>query len=129
MQSQAKDRNRVELSDSVIDVAVKVAEGNPGAIKVCTLLLKDTKGIDPMAAFGGLGMLLAFDDRGIYGSRIWVLYKDVCGESIPNLVALFRGHQLGQIRDSELFDTGRDFAALAKAIKSQIGTFNHPLAA
>jgi hypothetical protein len=129
MQSQAKDRNRIELADSIMDAVIKVAEGNPGALTVCMMLLDDTKAIDPMAAFGGLGMLLDFDARGIYGSRIWVLYKDVCGESIPNLVALFRGHQLGQIRDSELFDTGRDFAALAKAIKAEIGTFNHPLAA
>ena len=46
---------------------------------------------------GGFGSILQMDSLGIYGSRIWCLYKDVCGESIPKAIAMLRAYQMGQL--------------------------------
>lgn len=35
------------------------------------------------------------DDMGIYGSHIWLLYKDICGQNLVQLLGLLRAYQLG----------------------------------
>lgn len=94
--------SRATLTDTVQDVIVKITEGNPGALSVCMLALQHTKTIDPQAAFEGLGVLLSFDDMGIYGSRIWMLYKDVCNQKIGHMLAILRARQLGFLPEAEL---------------------------
>lgn len=121
-------KERIKLHDSMMDIMVKLSEGNPGALHVCMRLLKEGAAIDPLAFAGGLSNLLSLDTNGIYGSRIWVLYKDICGENLANMVALLRAHQLGMVRKSELFETGRDFAALILKIRTEIDVFAPELA-
>ena len=38
---------RIQLNDTMMDAALKVCEGNPGAATVCAQMLKDGEGIDP----------------------------------------------------------------------------------
>ena len=59
----------------------------------------------------GLGFVhcLKLDDYGIYGSRIWMCYKDLCGEDIDKLYDLLKNNKLQDaIRDKrnqdDMFD-------------------------
>ena len=94
--------NRIELSDTIQDAIVKLSEGNPGAINVMMNMLQSGDEIDPDSAFGGFGNILSLDTHGIYGSRIWMLFKDVCRENINVTIGLLRTCQLGLLSVEEL---------------------------
>ena len=93
---------RIQLTDNVQDVLLKMVEGNPGAVTVCMQLLEKGRKIDPDGFMGGLGIILSLDTHSIYGSRIWMLYKDVCGEHLGRMCGLLRAVQLGFFSDSNL---------------------------
>jgi hypothetical protein len=90
---------RIQLTDTAQDMLMKLCEGNPGALNVLIKLFTETELIDPDAAFGPYSAILALDTLGIYGPHIWVLFKDVCGEDIVNMVAVLRANQLGFVDD------------------------------
>lgn len=102
---------RIGLHDNAQDVFIKLCEGNPGGLTVCAEIYKQGATIDPDGAMGGLGALLGLDTLGIYGSRIWMLYKDVCGQSIPKTLSTLRAHQLGFITESELIHAIDNYGA------------------
>jgi hypothetical protein len=93
---------KIKLNDSFMDVVMKMSEGNPGAISVLMQLMKEVPTIDPANVLGGLGPILEMDTLGIYGSRIWILYKDVCGEDIAKTNWMLRAWQLGLLTETEL---------------------------
>jgi hypothetical protein len=86
---------RIQLGDTTKDILFKMSEGNPGALTVLLHILKENARIDPNDFFDGLGPILSLDSYGIYGSSIWILYKDVCGEDITKTLAVLRAVQLG----------------------------------
>lgn len=88
-------QERLELSDTTIDVVMKLSEGNPGALTVTCEVIKRGATIDPDHFMGGLGALISLDSFGIYGQRIWMLYKDVCGEDLVASLGVLRGCQMG----------------------------------
>lgn len=94
--------SRVTLQDTTQSLIVKMCDGNPGAVAVLCELFKCSIEIDPKAGLGGLHYLLMMDDFGLYGSHIWMLFKDVCGQKLEGVIALFRAHQLGIISSREL---------------------------
>jgi len=65
---------------------------------VITHLFKYEAFIDPQSALAPMWTILQLDDLGIYGERIWILYKYICEQNIINLVALMRSIQLGVYR-------------------------------
>lgn len=95
-------KSKVKGTDTAMDVLIKLAEGNPGALSVCMQLLTEGKKIDPQAFMGGLGWLLTLDDLGIYGPRIWMLFKDVSKQDLELMLAVLRANQLGMISKHEL---------------------------
>ena len=95
-------KSKIELTDSIQDVLVKMSEGNPGALTVCLEILKHGEKIDPDNAMGGLGAILSLDTLQLYGAKIWMLYKDVCGKELPQMLAVLRGHQLGHVTDAQI---------------------------
>lgn len=68
----AAERVKIELTDSLEGLIIKMSEGNPGAITVLAELTK-AKGMDV------LWLILGLDDMNIRGSQIWVGFKDHCG--------------------------------------------------
>lgn len=94
--------SRIKLEDTFMDIMVKMSEGNPGAINVLMQLYKEVPNIDPQNILGGIGAILELDTLGVYGPRIWMLYKDVCGEDIANTNWMLRAWQLGIISEAEL---------------------------
>ena len=69
------DENRVEPGMSDTDVLYAMSKGNPGA---ATVVYSFRTGAEPLS---GNTLVKQLDELGIYESRIWRLYKDVCGEN------------------------------------------------
>jgi hypothetical protein len=95
-------KNRIQLEDSFLDIITKLSEGNPGALTVLITTFKENPTIDPDDAFENIGAILSFDSYGIYGSRIWMLFKDVCHQNIILMLACLRAVQLGLLSESVL---------------------------
>lgn len=97
MPRTASERHeKLELTDTLQDVCVKMSEGNPGALSVLVTLTKHGGKIDTIV--GDDGILIAvmhLDTLGVYGSNLWVLWKDVCQQNLGNLLVVIRGFQLG----------------------------------
>lgn len=99
-----------------------MADGNPGALKVCCELLKRGEEIDPDSLLGGLGNILSLDSAGIYGEHIWILYKDICGEDLVKMCAVLRSRQLGFISDPLAVKPGEVDGLLAQ-VKERLPKF------
>ena len=73
----------ITLHDTVLDMIVKLSEGNPGAAIVCTKILKaDLE--------RGVMDLLHLDEMGMKGPAIWVGYKDYAGEDLNLFIKAVR---------------------------------------
>lgn len=94
--------SKIKLNMSIVDAITELSEGNPGAINVMVRLLREAEAIDPDSVFGASGPLMNMDSFGVYGSKIWVLFKDVCGSNLRTLILLLRSVQLGFIDRSQL---------------------------
>ena len=68
---------KIILENNVVDSIVKMSKGNPGGLTVLMKLLEKPN---------GLIYIRALDKAGIYGSNIWVEYKDNCGQDINKLI-------------------------------------------
>lgn len=62
---------RLNFGMDIKDMIYKMSDGNPGAINVMCVLLKELKGKGAIAIF-------YLDEMGIYGSNIWICAKDIC---------------------------------------------------
>lgn len=76
------------------DAVIMMCDGNPGGLNVLMMILKEGAAIDPQA-FDPIAHILTLDMFNIYGSRIWGLYKDVCGQNLSKTIAVIRALQLG----------------------------------
>jgi hypothetical protein len=122
---------RIQLEDSVTSAIVKMCDGNPGGLTVLMELIKQVPQIDPECFMGGLNYILSLDDLGLYGSRIWMLFKDVCGQEVAGVVVLFRANQLGHLSSRELRriideDEPYDWRLLVPMIQKDVPTFTVP---
>lgn len=70
--------SKIELTDTVQDMMVKMADGNPGAITALVDLYTKSPTIDPDSAMADIGAILMFDNYGIYGSDIYIIWNDKC---------------------------------------------------
>lgn len=89
-----KMNTRITLEMTTKDVLIAMAGGNPGALTVCMNIMEEGARIDPQG-LGGFGAILTMDTLGIYEHRIWMLYKDVCGENLEKMLGVLRANQLG----------------------------------
>jgi hypothetical protein len=92
--------NKIDLNDSLSSAMVKLSEGNPGAIAAMAALYKKEKEIAG-ALIPGFSTLL-LDSFGIYGPRIWMLFKDVCGQDARTMLTVLRGVHQGFAAEKEL---------------------------
>ena len=98
----------IHLTDTAQDIVLKMSGKNPGALSVLMSALERGHKIDPQGVMGGVGIILLLDNFGICGSDIWILYKDVCGESLPAMFALVRSVQLGFLDKEALLESIRN---------------------
>ncbi len=121
---------RIELADSIPGAVMKLCGGNLGAWRVCADIATHGDHFDPDAALGGgLHFLLNLDSFGIYESRIWMLYKDVCEGDLMAMCGLLRAHQLGIITQESLDQAidnrgdGLDLKATLQAVRKRLPNF------
>ena len=97
--------NRIDsLEMTVLDIITAIGEGNPGALTVCSNVYRVNPSVDPDDIFGGLGPLLHLDMLGLYGPDVWMLFRDVCHESLIVMLAVLRANQLGYLSAREVRD-------------------------
>ena len=70
---------RLTMGDTWVDVAMKMSDGNPGALSVIVKFQKEDLPEE------GIGYVMILDTLGIYGPDIWCLYKDVCDQNIHRM--------------------------------------------
>jgi len=91
-----------DLSMSMLDIMVSLAEGHPGAARVIGELASAAPTVDPDSALGPMGPLFALDNLDCYGSRIWMFYKDVCGQDVNKMLGIMRACQMGFTSDRDI---------------------------
>jgi len=69
--------SKINMDMSTKDAIIALAEGNPGAITVLAQMVQDPR---------GAAAILHLDNLEIYGSKIWVGYKDHCKEDITTFI-------------------------------------------
>jgi len=122
--------SKIIFTDTPKTAIIKISEGVPGALRICMEILQRGESIDPDGALGGLGILLSLDTLKIYGSRIWMLYKDVCKENLVDMLAVLRANQLGYIsvtqinRAIENRGIGIDIKDCYKKVKIRLPNFD-----
>jgi hypothetical protein len=126
------EHERITLDDNAMSAMVKLADGNPGALRVVMELFTKGPQIDPDAALGGFANLFSLDTHGIYGSHIWQLYKDVCDQNLTRVVGLFRAVQLGFLSERDLKSwlnippAVSDIDKLVDQVRARLPAFGQP---
>ena len=121
---------RIVLTDNIKGAAIKLSEGNIGAASVLVRLVQKSEEVEPDATMGPLTNLFILDSFGIYGSRIWQLYMDVCKEDIATTIAVLRACQLGIISEDVLNHAidnrgqGLDLNDTILKVKESVPNFN-----
>lgn len=126
-------KNKIKMDMSGVQCMTALSEGNIGAVNVLTRIARDAAKHDPQSAFGALGVFMDLDELGLYGSLIWQLYKDVCGQNIGKMIAVLRAWQLGYLSETVLLDhVGNDerrgkpfenFNAILTYVKNELPEF------
>lgn len=122
---------RIQLNDTPISAITKLGDGNMGAMNVMMQMISSDH-ID--LAMGGMGVLLSLDTHGIYGTDIYVLHSDICGNDMVKTLAVLRAVQLGLFDEATLVDacsrqdySGRDMVPvdeLYAKVKERLPKFN-----
>lgn len=92
---------------------------NPGGLRVAMEIFQEGGKIDPDAS-DGLVHLLHLDTLGVYGSRLWMLYKDVCGQDLRKTIATIRAYQLGFVEPETLNAMIDDGVEISDKILAQV---------
>lgn len=92
----------IKLHMTLTDVVVTMSKGVIGTARVLADVVKHADAIDPNNMPQGLGFMMMCDTYGIYGSDIWLLYKDACQEDLGKMMLAVRATQMGFISESQL---------------------------
>jgi len=101
-------QTRIQLTDTLVEMIVKMTEGNPGATKAIGSMIHITSVIDPDCAFGLRGPIIYLDSYGIYGSAIYTLYNDHCNRNPHKMLVLLRAAQMGIFNSNKLYQLSQD---------------------
>lgn len=123
------DQDRITGKMNIVDCACVLSEGNPGAATAIAALIATSPRIDPSSWMGPLQPLLYLDNYRIYGSDIWILFKNICGHNPKKVCLLFRSVQMGLMDErllKEAVRTGRhnfNFDTLLERLQSELPDF------
>lgn len=93
--------NRITLDTSFENGIVAMCEGNPGAVNVCMRLLgKPESGNNSLEFAEGWMNICRLDDMEIYGSDIWICYKDICQCDIDVLKKQIEDHKIKKLLEN-----------------------------
>lgn len=100
--------SKLELTDSILDITVKMSDGNPGAIMALMELMNEHIRIEPQALFSGISAIMLLDTWEIYGSSIYILFNDKCDRDASKMLLLISATQLGFFSSTELKELADD---------------------
>lgn len=92
---------KIKSTDTIESAMIKMSEGNPGALTVLMILIKE----DEMNI---VKYILALDTLEIYGSNIYILWNDCCDRNISKV--------------KDIIDSWRSCFLSAEAIHKAIDT-------
>lgn len=84
-------REKIDINDNMMQVMLKMSEGNPGAITGMASLINDD-------AMSGFMLLLGLDDMNIRGSQIWQVYKYYCEEDVEKFKEVIRNRDADMVQ-------------------------------
>lgn len=96
------NKERIKLTDNIMDVVLKMSDSNPGAMN--TLMQIIEYGRTESIQGGGLRYILLFDSLGIYGTDMYVLNSDICQGDISKMLAVLEAVQFGLFSGDVLRD-------------------------
>lgn len=79
---------RVNLDMATEEAVCAIAGSNMGALSVCSSMVDRVEHIDPSALFGGMSYLMMLDNLGLYEEDVFILFKYVCGQDMPKMLAV-----------------------------------------
>lgn len=82
------------MSENIKELMVKLSKGNPGALNVLVQIVQNTE--------LSIVYLVALDTLDITGSRIWMLYKDVCWEDLSKMIVVLQAYALDILTLSQI---------------------------
>jgi hypothetical protein len=91
--------SKIKLQDTMMDVMVKMSEGNPGAL---TCLMGMMQKSDWYGGMDSLAAILSFDTIGLYGSNLYMLWNDCCDRDLTKLELVLRNWQMGNLSAEEI---------------------------
>lgn len=94
--------------DSIQEAVGKMSEGNRGAIAAMVEIIKGHELIDGGDPMGGVGDLMVLDAAEIYGTGIYILWNDKCGQDLRKLLILLRAVRLGFLDGAKLKEMADD---------------------
>lgn len=94
---------RLALGDTATEIILKLSDGNPGALTVIREMLSRQ-----FHNVHGAMLILWLDEWEIYGSMIWVLFKDGCHEDFGLLERAIRSVQMGYLTKGDILDSRFD---------------------
>ena len=89
------NNTRLSDTDGIMEITMKMSEGNPGALNAIIGLMQKPDGIM---------YVLACDMIGIYGSRLYMLWNDCCGRSFDKFIRVIKGWQAGKLKAEEILE-------------------------
>lgn len=89
---------KIDLNDSIMDIVMKMAEGNPGALTFIMELMKHQQS----AGIDGMVLLLHLDDIGLYGSPLYMLWNDCCDRDLGKVEVVMRNYQFGKLTKDQI---------------------------
>lgn len=94
--------SKIQLTDTIMDIMVKMSEGNPGAL---TCLMEMIKKKDWYII-----MILHLDTLELYGSKLYMLWNDCCDRDLVKMELVLRNNQMGKLSKEDIhrnLDSGR----------------------
>jgi hypothetical protein len=90
---------KVVGEDSIMDVIIKISEGNPGAMVCITQMLQYE---DWYSNVPGALMVLQLDSLEVYGEKLYMLWNDCCNQDMKQLELVLRNWQTGYLTKEEI---------------------------
>jgi len=96
------------LNTTTIQLAAQLSQGYPGAMRVLLDIVRNAGEFD-LTSPPSLAYLVMVDTIGLRGPDIWVLHKDICGQSVELTMGVLRACQLGFVPEEHVLRAARTF--------------------
>lgn len=91
--------SKLKLEDSLLDIMMKMSEGNPGAL---TCLIEMAKKKDWYGEANEIVMIMSLDTMELYGLNLYMLWNDCCDRDLIKMELVLRNYQMGILSKEEI---------------------------